>query len=81
MRTAIATVSRMGNSRAVAIPKPMSGPGLALGDKVLLEYDGSSIRLTPLGPLPTLHSLMRGYDGPRPEPVDLDGLPAGRELW
>lgn len=38
-------------------------------------------RLTHLGPLPMLHSLMRGYDGPKPEPVDLDGLPQGRELW
>lgn len=77
---ATATLTRMGNSVGVAIPKEFRGPGFELGDKVTIEYDGGSLRLTPVRRPMTLQSLMDGYEGPSPEIVDL-GAPMGRELW
>lgn len=77
---ATATLTRMGNSVGVAIPKEFRGPGFELGDKVTIEFDGQSLRLTPVRAPMTLQSLMAGYDGPAPEVIDLGG-PMGRELW
>lgn len=77
---ATATLTRMGNSVGVAIPKEFRRPGFELGDKVIVELDGESLRLTPVREPMTLQSLMRGYEGPMPELVEL-GAPVGRELW
>lgn len=77
---ATATLTRMGNSVGVAIPKEFRVSGFELGDKVTIEFDGRSLRLTPMREPMTLQSLMRGYEGPAPEPLDL-GAPVGREMW
>lgn len=77
---ATVTLTRMGNSVGVAIPKEFRGPGFELGDKVTIEFDGQSLRLTPVREPMTLQSLMRGYEGPAPEALDL-GVPMGGELW
>ena len=77
---ATVTLTRMGNSVGVAIPKEFRGPGFELGDKVAIEFDGQSLRLTPVREPMTLQSLMRGYEGPSPEALDL-GAPMGGELW
>lgn len=77
---ATATLTRMGNSVGVAIPKEFRVSGFELGDKVTIEFDGRSLRLTPMREPTTLQSLMRGYEGPAPEPLDL-GAPVGREMW
>lgn len=76
----IATLTKMGNSVGVAIPKELRVEGFQQGDKVYVEYDGCSIRLTPVRTPPTLHSLMEGYTGPAPELVD-GGEAMGGELW
>lgn len=77
---ATVTLTRMGNSVGVAIPKEFRGPGFELGDKVTIEFDGQSLRLMPVREPMTLQSLMRDYEGPAPEALDL-GVPMGGELW
>lgn len=44
------------------------------------ECGESNIKTAPAAPFPTLTSLMAGYDGPKPELIDL-GKSMGRELW
>lgn len=77
---ATATLTRMGNSVGVAIPREFRGPGFELGDKVTIEFDGGSLRLTPVKQSMTLKTLMEGYEGASPEALDL-GAPMGREMW
>ena len=77
---ATVTLTRMGNSVGVVIPKEFRRPGFELGDKVTIELDGESLKLTAVRKPMTLQSLMKGYEGPSPEPLDL-GEPYGKELW
>lgn len=76
---ATATLTRIGNSVGVAIPKELRTYGFELGDRVDIEYDSGSLKITPIKRRPTLKSLMRGYQGPAPDFID-PGEPVGKEV-
>lgn len=75
-----ATLTRIGNSIGVAIPRELRGPGFRQGDKVNMERRDGGIVITPVDEPPTFRTLMRGYDGPPPEFID-PGASFGNEAW
>ncbi len=77
---ATCTMTRIGNSIGVAIPKEIRGTLYKIGDKVNVENDGTAIVITPVNERPTLESLMRDYKGPKPEFID-PGQSIGKEVW
>ncbi len=75
-----AVMTRVGNSVGVIIPKELRGAGFQQGDRVNIDKHGNSLIITPEDEPMTLQSLMRGYDGPKPEFID-PGASMGRETW
>lgn len=76
-----ATMTKWGNGVGVLIPKSArEDAGIGLGDRVRMEARDGSITIYREDAGWTLHDLMRGYDGPPPEYLDL-GAPYGREVW
>lgn len=75
-----AVLTRVGNSVGVVIPKELRGTVFQQGDRVNIDRQGDALVITPIDEPMTLQSLMRGYEGPKPEPIDL-GAPMGREAW
>lgn len=78
MTTAVLT--RVGNSVGIIIPKEYRTAGFNQGDKVTIEKDNGAIVIRPVKEPMTLKSLMRGYNGPKPEFID-PGASMGREIW
>ena len=77
---ATCTMTRIGNSVGIALPKEIRGTFFKAGDKVHVESEGAKIIITPANERPTLESLMRGYNGPKPEFID-PGESVGKEVW
>ncbi len=77
---ATAVLTRIGNSVGIAIPKELRKNGFNLGERVNIEKRGNSLVVTRVEEPMTLQSLMRGYDGPKPEFIDL-GVSSGKEIW
>lgn len=77
---ATAVVTRIGNSAGIAIPKELRKDGYHLGDRVNIEKHGNALLVTPVEEPMTLQSLMKGYDGPKPEFID-PGASFGKEIW
>ncbi len=76
-----ATLTKWGASAGIVIPKAMRKQlGLSVGDKVELQEQDGAILVKPAEKEWTLSSLMRGYTGPPPAPID-PGVSVGRELW
>lgn len=77
---ATAVLTRIGNSVGIAIPKELRKDGFNLGERVNIEKRGNSLLVTPVEEPMTLQSLMKGYDGPKPEFID-PGVSSGKEIW
>ena len=77
---AMATLTRIGNSVGAAFPKEVRGDDFKLGDKITFRRVGSDIVVSPVKKRPTLESLMKGYQGPRPSEIDF-GEAMGKEMW
>lgn len=75
-----ATLTRVGNSVGLIIPKEYRTAGFNQGDKVSIEQTDDAIIVRPIKEPMTLQSLMRGYAGPKPEFID-PGASMGREMW
>lgn len=75
-----ATMTRVGNSTGIIIPKELRGSTFRQGCRVSIERQGDSLVITPAEEPMTLQSLMRGYTGSKPEPIDM-GASMGREMW
>lgn len=75
-----ATITRVGNSVGLIIPKEYRVPGFSQGDKVQIEKTDGALIIRPIKEPMTLQSLMRGYDGPKPEFIE-PGASIGKEIW
>lgn len=73
-------VVKIGNSLGVVIPKEFRESGFRQGARVEFEQKENGLLLKPIDELPTLQSLMQGYEGPKPEVIDT-GAAVGREMW
>lgn len=77
---ATASITRIGNSVGIAIPKELRKDDYYLGERVNIEKRGNALVITPVEEPMTLQSLMRGYEGPKPEFID-PGASSGKEIW
>lgn len=77
---ATCTITRIGNSVGVTLPKVIRGDVFRIGDKVDLRADDGKIVIEPATKRPTFDSLMEGYDGSPPSCIDM-GRPCGKEIW
>lgn len=75
-----ATLTRIGNSVGLIIPKEYRSAGFSQGAKVHLEESDGALIVRPVKEPATLQSLMRGYTGPKPDFLD-PGESMGREVW
>lgn len=75
-----ATLTRIGNSVGAAFPKEVRGNDFKLGDKISFTRVGADIVVSPVKKRPTLDSLMKGYQGSKPDEIDF-GEPMGKEIW
>lgn len=83
MASVDATLTKRGNGRDALLPKEVCDASDAtIGDKLSLGLDEANqiIRIENPGSS-TLHSLMAGYDDPKPGEADAPDASAGNELW
>lgn len=72
---------KWGNGAGLLLPKSVrESLGLHVGDRVRFTVGEGEATLEPAEREWTLHGLMKGYAGPKPEFID-PGLSAGKEVW